>query len=306
MNCEVTELGDYVNSAGERNRTAEEINGDTAKLHLPGRLAAYRVRRRAASDLAKTTTPRARCGYCACAGVAVSLLFGCRADGLRGQDGAHQVGRAGPPGPWGRCGSPGRAGDSPPRCGAPPTRAAAARECAEGPQPLLGSGPAGRAAAAESAAKAGRAGGALGVWPWSGLCFFRLFTAGRRSFSASVGFVGFCRGFFTVGDGERSLLRFVVSLAGHGSAVPVAAAESRASLDTFLVNAQKGCVDKKRWKRGSEEIGVRLTLGREVSGVEKRGRCQICLWMFALRERKNESLGLETQEHNISFLFIVG
>ncbi|RLW09991.1 hypothetical protein DV515_00002059 [Chloebia gouldiae] len=72
MNCEVTELvGDCVNSAEERNRRAEEINGDTAKLHLPGCLAAYRVRRRAASDLTETTTPRARCGRRACAGVAV-------------------------------------------------------------------------------------------------------------------------------------------------------------------------------------------------------------------------------------------
>lgn len=41
MNCEVIELvGDRVNSTGERNRMAEEVNGDTVKLHLPGRLAA--------------------------------------------------------------------------------------------------------------------------------------------------------------------------------------------------------------------------------------------------------------------------
>uniref|UniRef100_A0A8C3DCS7 SNW domain-containing protein 1 n=2 Tax=Corvus TaxID=30420 RepID=A0A8C3DCS7_CORMO len=77
MNCEVIELvGDRVNSTGERNRMAEEINGETVKLHLPGRLAAYGVRHRAASGVIQTTTPRPRCGPGACAGAATFPLLG--------------------------------------------------------------------------------------------------------------------------------------------------------------------------------------------------------------------------------------
>lgn len=58
MNCEVTELvGHSANSAGERNRTAEEVTRNIVKLHLPWCLAAYLVRRRAASDLWRLQLP---------------------------------------------------------------------------------------------------------------------------------------------------------------------------------------------------------------------------------------------------------
>uniref|UniRef100_A0A8C3UAD7 SNW domain-containing protein 1 n=1 Tax=Catharus ustulatus TaxID=91951 RepID=A0A8C3UAD7_CATUS len=77
MNCEVTELvGDCVNSAGERKRKAEEINQDSAKIHLPGRLAAYLRAPPCSSDGAETTTPRPRCGHGACASGATFPLLG--------------------------------------------------------------------------------------------------------------------------------------------------------------------------------------------------------------------------------------
>lgn len=218
----------------------------------------------------ETTTPRAHCGCCACAGVAAFPLLG----GLQ---------RSRRPTRWrwrlpGGSGGPARAVRAmrrsrparrfPARCGAPPTGAAAVRECAEGSRPLLGSGPGGRAAAAESAARPGGAWGSPGgsgyLAPRQGsaslLCSLRV--EGAPPPVGSVGFGRGFRGFLTVREGERSLLWVVVSLAGHGSAVPVPAPESWVSLNSFLVNSQKGCVDKKSWKRRSEKIGVRLALGR--------------------------------------------
>lgn len=155
------------------------------------------------------------CGFCACAGAAPFPLPGGPAAEraayaakmaltrwVRGPGRAVRALRF-PPVP------PGRPGHSPPRCGARLTGAAAVREGAEGPRPLLGNGPAG------SAAGPGRAWGSPGgsgcLAPGSGLCFFRVVPAGGRSFSASLGSLGFCRGSFTVREGGRPLFRVAVS-----------------------------------------------------------------------------------------------
>lgn len=218
MNYDVTELvGDCVNSAEERKRKAEEINRDSAKIHLPGRLAASLRAPPCASDVRRLQLPGHAAGT---AHVQVPPPSSSSAAQL--PSGRRTRSRWRSPG---GSGGPSRAVRAlrPPR----PARQfpAALRGSAGGSGRGLGARLGVAASPAQRARRPGRGrkecgGGRAGLgepWrermlgSWSGLCFFCVFPAGGRSSSVSVGSVGFCQGFFTVREGERSLLRVVVS-----------------------------------------------------------------------------------------------